>query len=459
MGNVVGPMPNIRTKKLNPVARILQARHCSINVLYERSYVMKMGDIWTPRGMMYFINQPDIVSRILHSDPDLYPKSDLMGATLHQVLGNGIFVSKGQTWRRQRKMMTPAFELARISEVFDLMMDAAKAMKERLDLMADGQEVRIDFEMTHVAADIIFRTIFSEPLTREDAETIFSAFNSYQELAYEHGVWSMAGLPQAFSLARMRAQKYARIIRTMLGRMVHRRFELLAANPENPPRDILASLIEATDDDGVHFTESELTDQIAVLFLAGHETSASTMAWAIYLLGEDREIQKRMREEIDLVFAQEGGFAPRHFKLMKLTRDVFRETLRLYPPVPFVPRDITRDEVIRDKNVRRGSTIFVSPWLLHRHRKHWKNPDVFDPDRFSREDEKESIRTSYMPFSEGSRVCLGASFAMQEGAIILAMMTRYFVIAPVESRVPKPVARLSLRSENGVFVKLLRRQT
>ncbi len=458
MAEVVGPMPNIRTKKLNPIARIMKARHCSINVLYERSYIMKMGEIWTPRRRMYFINQPDIVNRVLHADPDLYPKSDLMGATLHQILGNGIFVSKGQTWRRQRKMMTPAFELARISEVFDLMMDAAQAMKVRLDTMADGQEVRVDFEMTHVAADIIFRTIFSEPLTREDAETIFSAFNSYQELAYEHGVWSMAGLPQAFSLARMRAYKYARTIRGMLGRMVRQRFDLLATNPENPPRDILASLIEATDENGNRFTESELTDQIAVLFLAGHETSASTMAWAIYLLGQDQGVQRRMQQEVDTVFEQEGGFAPRHFKLMKLTRDVFRETLRLYPPVPFVPRDVTRDEVIRDKKVKRGSTIFVSPWLMHRHRNYWKAPDTFDPDRFSRDDEKEAIRTAYMPFSEGPRVCLGASFAMQEGAIILAMLARHFEITPVEGHVPKPIARLSLRSENGVFVRLAKRQ-
>ena len=144
--------------------------------------------------------------------------------------------------------------------------------------------------------------------------------------------------------------------------------------------------------------------------------------------------------------------------VMKLTRDVFRETLRLYPPVPFVPRDVTRDEVIRDKKVKRGSTIFVSPWLMHRHRNYWKAPDTFDPDRFSRDEEKEAIRTAYMPFSEGPRVCLGASFAMQEGAIILAMLARHFEITPVEGHVPKPIARLSLRSENGVFVRLAKRQ-
>ena len=457
MSRIIGPMPEIRKKRPSPLTRIIKGRHSSLDVLFERSYSMKMGEFTGIRRRFYFLTQPDIVDRILGEDVERYPKSDLMGTILYQILGNGVFVSNGEVWKRQRRMMNPAFEFARISEVFPLMMQAADAMRERLDKVADGRDVAMDFEMTHVTADIIFRTIFSEPIPPEDAESIFDAFNNYQELAYIHGVWNMAGLPQALSIPRLRAIRHARNIRGPLARMVRKRFELLETNPENKPQDILQSLIEAQDNDGSKFTEKELIDQIAVMFLAGHETSASALSWALYLVAQDRDIQDRMHAETELAFGQEGGLQPRHFKFLKLTRDVFRETLRLYPPVSFVPRDITVPETMRDKKLKKGSAIFISLWLMQRHREIWKNPDTFDPDRFSRDDEKEAIRSAYMPFSQGPRVCLGASFALQEAAIILSMIVHHYEIAPVEGHVPRPVARLTLRSENGIRLRLRKR--
>lgn len=457
MSRIIGPMPVIRKTRPSPLTRIIKGRHSSLDVLFERSYSMKMGEFAGARRRFYFLTQPEIVDRILKGDNDLYPKSDLMGTVLHQILGNGVFVSNGETWKRQRQMMNPAFEFARISEVFPLMMQAAEAMKARLDAVADGRDVSVDFEMTHVTADIIFRTIFSEPIPPEDAESIFDAFNHYQELAYIHGVWNMAGLPQALSIPRLRAIRHARNIRGPLARMVRKRFELLERSPETRPADILQSLIEAKDDRGTKFTEKELIDQIAVMFLAGHETSASALSWALYLIAQDRDVQERMHAETRLAFGQEGGLQPRHFKFLKLTRDVFRETLRLYPPVSFVPRDITIAETMRGKNLKRGSAIFISLWLMQRHREIWKNPDTFDPDRFSREDEKEAIRSAYMPFSQGPRVCLGASFALQEAAIILSVIAHYYDITPVEGHVPRPVARLTLRSENGIRLRLAKR--
>jgi cytochrome P450 len=164
-----------------------------------------------------------------------------------------------------------------------------------------------------------------------------------------------------------------------------------------------------------------------------------------------------MHAETQRAFLEDGNFRPAQFKHLKLTRDVFRETLRLYPPVSFVPRDITVPETMRGKNLKKGSAIFISLWLMQRHREIWKNPDMFDPDRFSREDEKEAIRSAYMPFSQGPRVCLGASFALQEAAIILSMIAHHYEITPVEGHVPKPVARLTLRSENGIRLRLRKR--
>ena len=453
---VVGPMPVIRKKKPSPLVRLFKGRRSALDVLYERSYSMKMGEFSGLRRKYYFLAQPELARKVLAANPERYPKSDLMSTMMRQLLGNGVLISNGEAWSRQRAMMNPAFELARITEVFPQMLAAAEDMRERLTTIVDGSAVEIGLEMSHVTADIIFRTIFSKPLQRRDAETLFRAFGSYQELAYIHGVWSMAGLPHSLSLARLRARPHARVIRGILRRMVQQRLELLQTSPGSAPRDILASLIEARDKAGNPFTEEEIIDQVAVMFLAGHETSASALSWALHLIARDESVQKRMQVEADAAFA-EDDLKPSNLRKLKFTRDVFRETMRLYPPIAFVPRDITIPEKMRDKDLKSGSAVFIPIWLLHRHREIWSNPDAFDPDRFEREAEKAAIRQAYMPFSQGPRVCLGASFAMQEAVIILAMVARHFEINADGAVSPRPVSRISLRSENGTWIRMQQR--
>jgi cytochrome P450 len=203
---------------------------------------------------------------------------------------------------------------------------------------------------------------------------------------------------------------------------------------------------------------SEIRNQVAVMFLAGHETSASALSWALYLIARDKDVQRRLQAEADAVYSGQGHLKPQQMRQLKFTRDVFREALRLYPPVAFVPRDITVLETLRGKALKRGSAIFVSIWLLHRHRKIWPNPDDFDPDRFTRAEEKQCIREAYLPFSQGPRVCLGASFAMQEAVIILSMIARNFDLSVCPDHTPRPVARLTLRSENGIRLKFSTRE-
>lgn len=450
---VKGPMPAIRKTRPSPLTRLVKARRSSLDVLFERSYAMKMGEVRGLRRSFYFLTQPDLAQKILLGDPELYPKSDLMSTFLNQILGNGVFVSNGPVWKRQRAMMDPAFAHARIAAVFPQMVHSARDMAGRLGAVADGRPVVIDLEMTHVTADIIFRTIFSESLPRDEAETVFAAFNHYQELAYAHGVWTMAGLPPSLSLTRLRARRHAGAIRDPLRRMVRKRLAAIELG-QTPPADILSSLVAARDGEGKGFTETELVDQIAVMFLAGHETSASALSWALHLLARDQDALIRMQQEADAVFGEDGTLDFSALRGLKFTRDVFREALRLYPPVAFVPRDITVPQTMRDKKLKKGSAVFVSLWLLHRHRAIWRMPDHFDPDRFAREEERVAIREAYMPFSKGPRVCLGASFAMQEAVIILATIARHFDLAIAHDHEPRPIARLTLRSENGIRLAL-----
>ena len=457
MSDFIPPKPAPHARKLNPLMRILKVRHSSISVLYDRSYSMHLGDVWTPSRRCYFINQPELVNRVLVKDADRYPKSISMGSMLEFLMGTGVFVSNGALWRKQRRMLDPAFDQARIQDVFPLMRIATEDMAERFRGHEDGAVIAIDEETTHVTADIIFRTIYSRPLNSEESRRIFRAFVRFQELAYAQGVWAMAGVPPWLSLGRFFARRQAGIIRGLLESALQDRLDERKSDSGAARKDILASLLEARDpDSGETFTRKDLVDQISVLFLAGHETSASVLAWAFYLIAMCPDIQERLHAEAVAAFGdRQPQFAD--MKKLRLARDVFRETLRLYPPVSFMSRDATETTQMRDKEVKPGEMLFVSPWLIQRHTKLWDRPDVFDPDRFSAAASKESQRSAYLPFSAGPRVCLGASFAMQEGILILAYMARHFRFEPVENHTPKPIARLTLRSENGIRLKVYRR--
>src|SRR5688572_9886094 len=443
MNDFLPPKPESHPRKLSLLRRFSKVRNSALAVVYDRSYSMHLGDVWTPLRTVYFVNQPELVERILVKEWEHFPKSNLMNTMLELLLGESIFITNGALWRRQRKMIDPAFAAARVHDVFPLMRDAALAMGERLSQHADGETVPVDVEMMHVAADIIFRTIYSRPFRRDEATTIFRAFSRFQELAYARGVWSMAGVPDWLSIGRLRAGRHARIIRNLLTSALDERLD--APDAEEPRKDILSSLLKARDPDtGEPFTRRELVDQIATLFLAGHETSASALAWAVFLLANRPDIQERLHREAVSVFG-DGLPEFRHVKHLRLARDVFRETLRLYPPVAFTLRDATRTEAMRDKIVKAGAILMMSPWLLHRHRKLWKRPDEFDPDRYLDSDTKTSLRKAYIPFSAGPRVCLGASFAMQEAVLILACLAREFRFEPAPGHTPKPVSRLTLR--------------
>ncbi|HHC30086.1 MAG TPA: cytochrome P450, partial [Rhodobacterales bacterium] len=193
--------------------------------------------------------------------------------------------------------------------------------------------------------------------------------------------------------------------------------------------------------------------QVAIFFLAGHETSASALAWALYLLALYPDWQDKVAAEAQAVM-NPGKIYFSALKKLILTRDVFRETLRLYPPVPMMVREATKCEHFRDRDVKPGSQIVLSPWHQQRHERIWDNPDGFDPARFQTENGREGLRSAYMPFSAGPRVCTGSGFAMAEGPLILALLVRAFRFETVADRPAMPVAHLTVRGKDGIWLRL-----
>jgi cytochrome P450 len=426
-----------------------------LDALTDRSYHMLLGHFWLPRMRVFVVNDPAWVERILVQEPQRYPKHHLMHEALEPLIGSSPFTTNGPLWQRQRRMLDQAFGHARLNRVFPFMQQACQDMLGRLQGGPAQQAFDVDAAMTHVTADIVYRTIFSEALSGPDAQRVYEAFTRYQVLSQKHMVCRLLRVPP-WGLAGRR-KRQALVIRTFLADKVRERFARCSVAQEREGADILAGLRSAVDpQDGSSLNEQEVLDQICMLFLAGHETSASALSWCLYVLGQAPQLQTDVQAELQRV-APGRDLQPGDLRQLPRLTAMFREVLRLYPPVGYFPREAMEDQLIRGKPVRRGDALLVFPWLLHRHRQWWKNPDAFEPERFAPERTESPLRGTYLPFGLGARACIGAGFAMQEAALILGALLREFDVQPVPGFVPRVVGRLTVRSDQGIEVILSRR--
>jgi cytochrome P450 len=302
--------------------------------------------------------------------------------------------------------------------------------------------------MTHVAADIIYRTIFSVKLDQASADRIYHAFHRYQKNIQPGAMLKLYGLP-LFGYRR-RAARAAAEIHAVFGPIVKARYDAWHSGGGEAGNDILQSLLEARHPaSGEPFSYQAIMEQVSTIFLAGHETAASAMTWALYLLAECPHWQDALLAEIDRETKSEP-IAFEHLRALGGVRNLFRETLRLYPPVSFLVREVTAPTTMRDKLLHKGAMIVISPWLIQRNRNNWKCPHAFAPERFDDPEEAEACRRAYMPFGKGPRICIGAGFAQQEGMLILASIVRAFRLRYPDIPRPEPVSRLTLRPKSAV---------
>lgn len=412
-----------------------------------------------PRRFAYLVREPDAIRQVLVGEAARFPKAALMDSMLRALTGYSIFVSNGEAWRRQRAIIDQAFENARVREVFGLMRDASDAFVARLEARtAQGPAgIDVDAATMHFAGDVIFRTIYSEPMDEQDARDIFASFERFQRTAYAHGFLSLIRFPTYLLPSNWRGRRDAAIIRAALKRPIARRLARIARGEPVPDSDILATLISGVDPvTNSRFNETELLDQVAMLFLAGHETSAAALGWALYLIANRPDVQTRMREEAEAAL---GDRKPEFsdMRRMPFIRDVFQETLRLYPPVAFLARDAAKPTELCGQPIEGHALAIVPTWLMHRHGVYWPDADQFNPDRFADPATKSARACAYLPFSMGPRVCSGTAFALQEATLALAELVRRFVFLPTPGHVPEPVSRLTVRSANGLPLRVERR--
>jgi cytochrome P450 len=421
-----------------------------IALIPKQAYRQKVAPMGVSRRKIVVVNDPDLVRRVMTTDFEVFPKNDLMCGALAPMINDGLFVSNGDTWRRQRTLVDGAFTHFRVNHAFTAMAAAVDAAEARLDAhVATGAAFSIDREMTHLTADIIFRTLFSIPLEEADADDFFDAWERFHNSIANIGlVQLILGKPWAEVRQPPAALDAARYVRGRLGALIDAR--LSGDGPSGD--DICADVIAARHpENGEGFDREELIDQIATFFIAGHETTASVLTWAFFILTQHADLPEAMRTEIE----KEVGDGPIDFaatKRLTTTRNMFRETLRLYPPLGFIPRVSLRDTELGGVAVPRGAMVMISPWIIHRHELLWDKPNDFDPDRFLPDREKKQPPGAYIPFGLGPRVCAGAAFATMEAVLILSRLIRRYDFRALDPASVRPINHLSTRPARRIDV-------
>lgn len=427
-----------------------------LSLLPGEAFSMAAGELGFSRRSIKLFNDPELVRQILQDSEGIYPKSDLMVGALERLIGDSIFVSDGPKWRRQRAMIDPAFSKMRLNLAFSSMHAAVADYTQRLNAAADaGSTLSLDQVTSELTADIICRTVFSTSLDTEISQDVFEDFVIFERNVAQVKIWRLIVDP-AWTQLEQDPEVLAACerIRKHLGTLTDT--HLNAAPGEYD--DIASAVIAARDaDTGEAFTREGLIDQLGVFFLAGHETSASALTWAFYLLAMQPQVAQRLRDEVDAVTAG-GDISFEAIKKLVFTRSVFKETLRLYPPITFMPRVAEKAGQVGPYKIRKGALLMIAPWTMHRHVKYWDRPDTFDPDRFMPDGPGETTPGAYIPFGAGPHTCVGAGFAAVEAALILASLTRSFEFHIEDADRIRPAARLTTRPAEQIMMQVSRHE-
>ncbi|ELR6011082.1 cytochrome P450 [Campylobacter jejuni] len=445
--------PKPYKNKASTLLTFLLKRRSWLDGLYERSYKMQTGYVKMPNFDLYVINDTKEVKRMMVDEVREFPKSAFLHELLSPLLGESIFTTNGEVWKKQRELLRPSFEMTRINKVFNLMSEAVADMMDRFSKYPNHAVIEVDEAMTFITADVIFRTIMSSKLDEGKGKKILNAFVTFQEQSVHTAMRRMFCFPKwlSYVLGDRKRTKAGDVIRQVLSDIIKPRYDM-ADNAEF--EDILGSLLLVVDaDTNKRFSFEEILDQVAMLFLAGHETTASSLTWTLYLLSLYPKEQEKAYEEITQVL-QGGAIEISHLRQFKYLTNIFKESLRLYPPVGFFAREAKKDTQVRDKLIKKGSGVVIAPWLIHRHEEFWTNPHGFNPSRFEGEYKKDA----YLPFGVGERICIGQGFAMQEAILILANILKTYKLELEEGFVPDVVGRLTVRSANGMRIKFSKRK-
>lgn len=426
-------------------------------------------------------NTPELLHDVLVTRARSFEKSPVMRSALYPLVGEGLFTSEGELWKKQRKVMAPLFQPASIAHFGAAMTHAAERAATE---WKNGETLDIARETTRIAMAIAGQTLFDVDMWGESDE-LGAALTTALDWAGEESA-SLALVMQsrlriglesaaervpsgaATSLRKLakrieppvlwpgeRSRKLKKALAVLEGRvarMIQERRDDAATTRTR--RDLLTLLLSARDEDGSGMSDRQVRDEVLTLFVAGHETTANALAWSLMLLAQHPDVYAKVREEVDAI-----GRVPTSADLPRLALclRVFKEAMRLYPPVYMFGRVAVADVDVGEYRLPRGTIVLACPWALHRRADWYPHPERFDPDRWLPEAEAKRPRTAYLPFSAGPRTCIGNHFALMEGPLVLATLFHHADFALASDRKIEPEPSATLRPRDGVPMIITRR--
>ena len=432
------------TKPMGILASLNAARRNLLEILPEIATRQPMVSGRTAKRW-HMVMDPAAIRRMLLENIDNYPKSIVTKNLLKPAIGDSLFIAEGAHWRWQRRAAAPAFAHRNVAALAPVMSAAADHSLERIE-EAGQRAVDIYEEMIRATFEVIGNVTFSEG-SRFDPEEVHRAIDAYIDAAGRLSLFDILGFPDWVPRpGRMISGRPVRQMKALADGAVEAR----KAGGRGEIPDLLDLLLEGEDPETKRkMNTAELRDNLLTFIVAGHETTALTLSWALYLCAFDQEVQDRARAEAQAVLDGRTATA-NDLESLPFIRMIVDEALRLYPPAGILSRTAqTRDELC-GREVLPGDTVMIPIYALHRNHLLWPDPNRFDPERFK--DRKEIERYAYLPFGDGPRICIGASFALQEAVIVLATLLSKRRFRLVEGREPKPVMILTLRPEGGVWL-------
>jgi cytochrome P450 len=407
-------------------------------------------------GPWAVVSDPAAVRRVLVEQAANYPKTKMDIEFFAAIFGGGLLGLEGEDWRRHRRIMAPAFDPRSVAAYGPAMAATIQGFLARWDALPDEAPIDMAEEMRTLTLEVISRTVFSV----DSGEMGGLVRHMLERGAASSAAANVLDLLPVIRDWRMRARERdlaeaSRPLDAAIDAILAQR----QARSREGPADLIDRLVAARDaETGGRLTAKEIRDEIVTIYIAGHETTASTLSWTWYVLSQRPAHLVRLQAELD---AQLGGRAPGPDDLARLadTRRVVEEAMRLYPAAPGLStRRALADDELGGVRIRKGTSVNVLPWVLHRHQRLWDDPEAFDPDRFSPERSAERPRFAYIPFGGGPRVCIGQVLAINEAILALAALAqRYSVrLAPGANVAPK--ANITLQFQHGLPMILERRR-
>ena len=456
----VPPAPVPRTVPPSRLEIIRTVFNNPLELWGEPSYTLPWIETKFLKERTIIVNDPGLIRHVLVDNAANYEMSEIRQLILRPILRDGLLTAEGPVWKRSRKAMAPVFTPRHARSFADQMLRKSEDYVSKYSGVGEEGEVfDISVDMTEITFNILSETLFSGEIVTESNDFSEDVDSLLHRMGRVDPMDLLRAPPWVPRLTRIGGKRVLGKFREIVAKTMALRQKKMRENPDHVPQDFLTLLLELAGPDGL--TMNEIEDNILTFIGAGHETTARALAWTLYCVANSPQIRERMETEIDEVLAS-GAEPVEWMDRMPMVRAAFEEALRLYPPAPSLNRAAIADDEWTSPDgktvrIRAGVTVLIMPWTLHRHQLYWDDPRAFMPERFLPENRGKIGRFQYLPFGAGPRVCIGATFAMQEAVIALAvLMSRYRFDMTPDTK-PWPVQKLTTQPRDGLPMRVTRR--